>query len=222
MRWFFPMILAAAWGYAAGLEWLQGEKLLVTHADGNRYVVTRYLPPECRGIAVMPESVWEREKVPAACVEPLVKTLGTLSMMHAGDGVETYGELEVLAFIKAMRPDGRKVFVDTRSEEWYAKETIPGARNIWYKTMLNTELYAEEFQAVLKQLRVAKNPDGTLDFSRAPELLLFCNGPWCTQSPNAIKALLRLGYPAGKLKWYRGGMHDWKSLAMTTTAVQPR
>jgi len=47
-------------------------------------------------------------------------------------------------------------------------------------------------------------------------VVFYCNGPWCGQSPTNIKQLVALGYPAHKLKWYRGGMQDWKSLGLTT------
>ncbi|MBE9562735.1 MAG: rhodanese-like domain-containing protein, partial [Proteobacteria bacterium] len=40
--------------------------------------------------------------------------------------------------------------------------------------------------------------------------------PWCNQSPTSITALLELGYPPEKLKWYRGGMQSWESLGLTT------
>jgi rhodanese-related sulfurtransferase len=46
--------------------------------------------------------------------------------------------------------------------------------------------------------------------------LLWCNGPWCGQSPRAIRALISLGYPAEKLYYYRGGMQMWQSLGLTT------
>ena len=36
------------------------------------------------------------------------------------------------------------------------------------------------------------------------------------QSSRAIQALLSLGYPAAKLKYYRGGMQAWKLLGLTT------
>ena len=58
--------------------------------------------------------------------------------------------------------------------------------------------------------------DGFFDFSQAKTLVLFCNGPWCGQSPNNIKGLLKIGYPASKIKWYRGGMQEWESLGLTT------
>jgi rhodanese-related sulfurtransferase len=221
MRW-LSLLLTVTLVYGAGLEWLQGERLNVMHTDGKRYVITRYVPKECRGIPILPENVWARKGVPAGCLQPLVTTVGVISTIDAAEGVQTFGELETMAFLKAMRPDGRKMLLDSRSSDWYERETIPGAINLWYKVLIRPTLFPEEFDAFLEQLKIARSEDGTLDFSKAPELLLFCNGPWCSQSPNAIKALLRLGYPAEKLKWYRGGMHDWKSLAMTTTARQPR
>lgn len=46
--------------------------------------------------------------------------------------------------------------------------------------------------------------------------ILFCNGPQCPQSPHAIRELLEAGHPARSLAYYRGGMHDWVSLAMPT------
>ena len=221
MRWIVLLWIAALL-QGAGLEWLQGERLNVKHTDGKTYVVTRYIPEACRGIPIQPEEVWQREGVPYECIQPLVTTMGTISMMHVAEGVETFGEVETLAFLKAMRPDGRKMLIDTRSSDWYEHETIPGAINIWYKIMVQFNNFAEDFDLFMKQMKIVKHEDGSLDFSKAPVLLLFCNGPWCTQSPNAIRALLRLGYPAEKLKWYRGGMHDWKSMAMTTPVRQPR
>ncbi|HIL42989.1 MAG TPA: sulfurtransferase, partial [Gammaproteobacteria bacterium] len=55
--------------------------------------------------------------------------------------------------------------------------------------------------------------------SGAKTLYLFCNGLWCGQSPQAIKALLTIGYPASKLKYYRGGMNVWHSLGLSTVAL---
>jgi hypothetical protein len=46
--------------------------------------------------------------------------------------------------------------------------------------------------------------------------VMFCNGMWCGQSPNNIRNLLGFGYPAHKIKWYRGGMQTWEILGLTT------
>ena len=53
------------------------------------------------------------------------------------------------------------------------------------------------------------------DFSQAKTLVMFCNGIWCPQSPAAIRRLLAMGYPAAKIKYYRGGMQNWFALGLT-------
>ena len=44
--------------------------------------------------------------------------------------------------------------------------------------------------------------------------ILFCNGPQCAATPDAVEALLAAGYPAGALAYYRGGLHDWQTLGL--------
>jgi rhodanese-related sulfurtransferase len=77
--------------------------------------------------------------------------------------------------------------------------------------------YDFHFEYALKYLGVIIEEDGDYDFDDAKTLVLFCNGPWCTQSPTMIYALLEIGYPAENLKWYRGGMQDWLAAGMTST-----
>lgn len=56
---------------------------------------------------------------------------------------------------------------------------------------------------------------GEWSFENAAHLLLFCNGPWCGQSPSAINNLLALGYPAARLYYYRGCMQSWASMELS-------
>ncbi len=53
------------------------------------------------------------------------------------------------------------------------------------------------------------------DFSECKELVLWCNGPHCGQSPRAIKGLIKLGYPEEKLAYFRGGMQTWQLWGLT-------
>jgi rhodanese-related sulfurtransferase len=62
--------------------------------------------------------------------------------------------------------------------------------------------------------------EGLWNYSNAKTLVLFCNGMWCGQSPRNIKTLLKFGYPASKIKWYRGGMQNWETLGLST--VKPK
>lgn len=135
--------------------------------------------------------------------------------MSAGDGVETIGELEVIDFLKTHVSGGTGLLIDSRLPDFYAQGTIPGAINVPF-----TALEANAFLAdILKALGARETASG-MDFSGAMDLALFCNGPWCDQSPRAIRDLLAAGYPAEKLHYYRGGMQLWLLLGLTVERPQ--
>ena len=128
---------------------------------------------------------------------------------RAAEDVETYGELELLDFIAHKKG----VFIDARLPNWYKKSAIPTAVNIPFKLFLSDTPERDE---VLRSLGVVYNKNGDFDFSNAKTLLFYCNGAWCGQSPTAIHALLEIGYPPKKMKYYRGGMQSWQLLGFTT------
>jgi hypothetical protein len=39
---------------------------------------------------------------------------------------------------------------------------------------------------------------------------------WCAQSSLGIEGVMNEGYPADKIKWYRGGMQSWEMLGLST------
>ena len=131
--------------------------------------------------------------------------------MKVAEGVETVGEIELLAFMKTRLSDGTGVLIDARTPRWYQAGTIPGSVNIPY-TQLNPAQGADDItlEDALLPLGVELRDDESWDFSRARHLVLWCNGPWCGQSPVAIRGLLSIGYPADKLLYYRGGMQLWQ------------
>jgi rhodanese-related sulfurtransferase len=141
---------------------------------------------------------------PPFCIHPML----------AAPGVETIGEIELLDFLTNKVKKGQGLLIDARMPKFFNSETIPGSINIPF--ILFT---GEDSQKIIKLLGVQKKGD-KFNFSSAKELALFCNGPWCDQSPRAIKALVKAGYPATKLKYYRGGMQLWKIFSLTT--VLPR
>lgn len=125
------------------------------------------------------------------------------------EGVETFGELEVLDFISKKKG----LFIDARLANWFAKSAIPSAVNIPFKLFLSE---TPEREKVLKDLGGEYTKNGEWDFTHAKTILLYCNGAWCGQSPTAINALIELGYPKSKMKYYRGGMQSWQLLGLTT------
>ena len=139
---------------------------------------------------IHPDYAKTSRKCPPFCIQP----------MQVAPGVTTVGEVELLEFAKT----GGKL-IDGRTENWHLKGTIPGAINMPYNQM------AER----LDEIGCTRGADKKWDCDKAEKVLLFCNGPWCGQSPMAIKAMLREGYPADKILYYRGGMQAWHTLGLT-------
>ncbi len=189
---------------------------------GNKtYTVKRNIPDICKKVPINNHMLWTgnyaSKEVPEACKSTYVHTKGKLLPMQLDEGLETYGELEVLATLKEMKTNPNLLLIDSRNKEWYEYRTIPGAINMPFRYFKYRDNYEFHFEYAMKYLGVTKDKEGEYDFSKAKTLVLFCNGPWCSQSPSMIFALLEIGYPPEKLKWYRGGMQDWLGAGMTST-----
>jgi len=145
---------------------------------------------------------------PPFCIQPSV----------LAPGVETIAEVEMIEYLKKMSAGDKSILVvDSRTPDWAAKGTIPGAVNIPW-TKLNPAKGADPIsigEIMQDQFNVSES-EGLWNYSEAKTLVMFCNGMWCGQSPNNIKNLLKFGYPAHKIKWYRGGMQDWEVLGLST------
>jgi rhodanese-related sulfurtransferase len=160
---------------------------------------------------IAPDFQRTSRKCPPFCIQP----------MHMPEGVETIGEIEMLAYLRrAAEGDDSILIIDSRGPSWLDKGTIPGSVNIHYKRLsLRAAEEAEIAEIMQKQFGVERG-EALWNFRDAKTLVLFCNGAWCGQSPTNIRSLLRLGYPASKLKWYRGGMQSWETLGLTTVAPE--
>jgi len=158
----------------------------VSTEDGD--VVIKRNPDEKN--TINPAFAKTSRKCPPFCIQPF----------EVAPGVKTVGELEVINFLK----NKKGVVIDARTVEWHVRGTIPGAKNIPFTQVASR----------LNELGCAKS-NGKWDCANAKDVLLFCNGLWCGQSPTAIRAMLREGYPASKINYYRGGMQGWESVGLT-------
>jgi len=162
---------------------------------------------------------------PPFCIQP----------MSLGKDIQTIGEVEVIDYAKKMSGGDKSiVLIDSRTPDWVARGTIPSAINIsWVELTprkgattegimkLMTGKFGVKIKADKDDLdideAIANGDTSTVfDFSNAKTLIMFCNGMWCGQSPASIAALRKFGYPADRLKYYRGGMQNWKILGLTT------
>jgi len=126
--------------------------------------------------------------------------------------VQTIGEVELLQFMTKKVNKKKGLLVDLRTKAAYKKESIPSAVNIPARVKDNPV----KIEKILKVLGAKRNADGTLDTSKVLEVAFYCNGLWCDKSSDFIKTFLDLGYPADKIRYYRGGMQMWKILGFTT------
>ena len=168
---------------------------------------------------------------PPFCVNPIL----------IAEDVETVAELELIEFMETDYTNGDGAIIDVRTIEWFQRGTIPGSISIpaavFEKSADNPELIEvmeslgaherDRVGAIQRGIESLGLFGGDMktdqwDFTEAKELLIWCNGPWCNQSPRAIHALVEMGYPAKKLKYYRGGMQMWQSLGLTTVTPVDR
>lgn len=136
---------------------------------------------------------WARTSRPCPpfCIQP----------MTPAPGVTTIGELELMDMLEA----GQMV-VDSRTTEWFDKGSIPGAINMPYTEAVDR----------LGELGCEVDFDGWTCEEAVP-VAMFCNGPWCGQSPSAIRRMIEAGFPADKIFYYRGGMQAWRLLGLSVT-----
>ncbi len=162
---------------------------------------------------------------PPFCIQP----------MSLGKGIQTIGEVEVIDYADKMsKGDSSIKLVDSRTPDWVAKGTIPGAVNVsWVELTPKKGATTEGIINVMTKQFGVKLADGkdafdvdeaiaegdtskVFDFSGAKTLVMFCNGMWCGQSPASIAALRKFGYPADRIKYFRGGMQTWEILGLST------
>jgi len=167
-------------------------------------------------------------KCPPFCVQP----------MKVAPGVTTVGEAEIFRFMDRELVSGKGLIVDARTPSWYKKGTIPGSINIPFTEFVAGEdapetiktletlgavrraevgWFTRSFEKLMARFGWfgADQKTDRWDFSNARQVVFWCNGPWCGQSPRAIKGLLEHGFPPEKIAYYRGGMQMWKILGLT-------
>ncbi|MDE0955762.1 MAG: rhodanese-like domain-containing protein [Pseudomonadales bacterium] len=161
---------------------------------------------------------------PVFCIQP----------MKFAPGIETLGELEIIDHIVRMQNGENILVVDSRTPDWVKRGTIPGAVNVPFTKLtpskgatteiimqvmmdqFGVKLVGDADEFTVDEAIVAGKVNEVFDYADAKTLALFCNGMWCGQSPASMATLLKFGYPAEKIKWFRGGMQTWEILGFNT------
>lgn len=189
----------------------EGRSVKIQRVQDPEYVLKGYYAKTAR-------------KCPPFCLQP----------MQVDPRVATIGEVELFDFMETKLRDNKGFLIDARTPEWFERGTIPGSINIPF-TILSKAGSTENDDALklfgarprgevgaislkLEKMGIFGSGHKTekWDFSNAKDLVLWCNGPECGQSPRAIKGLLSLGYPVERIFYYRGGMQLWQLWGLTT------
>lgn len=143
---------------------------------------------------------------PSSCIQPMI----------AARGVETLGELEVIGFLQTAVSTGSGLLIDVRMPGAYSSGTIPGAVNVPVATFLPDNPYRADLLSALG----VTNAETAPEFGGAFSLVVFGLGPDDQAANDAITHLLEAGYPADKLKYYRGGTSSWTALGLNSSVGQ--
>ena len=158
-----------------------------------------------------PYYAYTSRKCPPFCIQPIV----------VAPGVETVGELEVLEYLKRIANGDKSLLViDARTSKWPKRGMIPGAVNIPWTTIDMEHADKPAMMKILVEKFGVEFVGDRPEYTHAKTLVLYCNGMWCSQSTRSVTTLLKLGYPAERLKWYRGGMQNWENLGLTTVKAE--
>jgi rhodanese-related sulfurtransferase len=179
------------------------ESVKVMH-NGKEVLIQRNQEPNN---TINPEFAKTSRLCPPFCIQPMI----------LAPGIETLAELEMLSYLKKVSDKDNSILViDSRTPKWVIKGSIPGAISIPWDLLSGSKSSPPIVKKFLEELLGVKINEQGRNFKEAKTLVLFCNGPWSDQSPTNIRALLKLGYPPKKLKWYRGGIQAWESFGLTT------
>jgi len=158
---------------------------------------------------VEPDYALTSRPCPPYCIQP----------MQLAPGVDTIGELEMLDYLRRASAGEQVVVIDSREEHWLLRTgMIPGAIHLTWTELHPAQTDAAKIADTLQFVFGVARTGILWNFENARTAVFYCNGVWCGQSPTNIKQLLALGYPAHKLKWYRGGMQAWKGLGLSTAS----
>lgn len=109
-------------------------------------------------------------------------------------GVKTISTSEVQQLLESKRP---AQIWNVLTDEWFKGENISGTRRV--------------------PLDKIGNEVRTTNLPRSTDIVVYCGGLKCPQSPMAAEKLIKLGYE--NVRAYEGGLEEWKAAGFSVEKV---
>ena len=165
---------------------------------GHEVVIVRNQDPAA---VLQGEAALVARACPPDCLQPMV----------AEPGVETLGALEVIGFVQAEVVGKTGYLLDVRLPEGYAAGHLPGAVNVPAVTLTAKN---PALQDILVALGARQGAVG-LEFDAMRVLVIYGDGPVFDEAAKTVQGLVSAGVPADKLRYFRGGMQEWRQFGLT-------
>lgn len=192
----FGVLTGAATAQDVGLT--AGMQNATFSVAGRDYVIARNQDTSNR---LTGELTRTSRPCPDFCIQPI----------RVAPGVQTLGELEVIAHLQDVVSAGSGLLIDARPPGSFAGAAVPGAVNVPLDVIQPENPYRGQIFAAL-----GGRQDGIgFDFDTALQLVVYGDGPWSPEAAQMIRTLVEAGYPVAKLGFYRGGMQGWQGLGLT-------
>lgn len=130
---------------------------------------------------------------------------------QVAEGIETVIAPAVLSFLVETVGRNEGLLVDARMPQDRAMGYIPGSVSLPFATLAQDNAFRDDILVALG----ARIFEDVYNFSDAQNLMIYDTGPVRNEAGTLIAALLAVGYPADRIKYYRGGMQMWSALALT-------
>lgn len=195
------------------LRWTSGVLASLLVCAGPSLAHELWLTPELPELRLAingQEVVISREgeglSCPPMCVQPI----------RMAPGVVSFGALEVIGFLANDLARREGLVLDVRLPDAYGRGHVPGAVNVPEPTLSGENPLQRD---ILLALGV-REAEGALEFSRAPVLVIYGQDAMDGRAIEALRHVMSAGYPAEKLRYFRGGFQEWQLFGLTEGSVK--
>jgi len=134
-----------------------------------------------------------------------------IAPLTSAEGVDTIAEFELIRFLEDSVASGDGLLIDTRPLDGRDAGAISASISVPAELLEANNPFRKDILVAMG----ARELDGALNFADAMPLMIYDNGPLENDAARSVSLLVEAGYPANKIKYYRGGIQVWTALGLS-------